>query len=205
MELQSSSANDTILKIDKDEGNLFLERLRICTISGRITLKDTEELDIERIMEEYGSMVYRIAMVHSATKEDAEDIFQEVFLRLVRYREHLNSEEYIKNWLIRVTVNCGNTYRRKWGKGQTLPLEEGILVENGDNSSEIEQKVFVAVKGLPEKYRAVIHLYYYEELSVKEISETLERREGTVKSQIARGREILSKKLGKEFGDGATL
>lgn len=203
--MQSSSANDTILKIDKDEGNLFLERLRKCTISGRITLKDTEELDIERIMEEYGSMVYRIAMVHSATKEDAEDIFQEVFLRLVKYREHLNSEEYIKNWLIRVTVNCGNTYRRKWGKGQTLPLEEGILVENGDNRSEIEQKVFIAVKSLPEKYRAVIHLYYYEELSVKEISETLERREGTVKSQIARGREILSKKLGKEFGDGAIL
>lgn len=168
-------------------------------------MRSTEEVEIERIIKEYGNMVYRIAIVHSATKEDAEDIFQEVFLRLVKYRGQLDSEEYIKNWLIRVAVNCGNTHRRKWGKEQALPLDEEIMVENGDDRSEIEQKVFAAVRSLPEKYRTVIHLYYYEELSVKEISDTLERREGTVKSQIARGREILSKKLGKEFGNGTTL
>ncbi len=69
----------------------------------------------------------------------------------------------------------------------------------------MDWKVYAFVKSLPEKYRVVFHLYYYEELSIKEISECLGRKEGTIKSQLARGRELLSRKLGKELGDGREL
>lgn len=166
-------------------------------------MKNTEEL--EQIITEYSDMVYRIAMVYGRTKEDAEDIYQEVFLRLVRCIDRLESREHIRNWLIRVTVNCGKTHRMKMGKSQTLPIDETLVAEDSKEQSDLEWKVYEAVKSLPEKYRAIIHLYYYEELSIKEISECLDRREGTIKSQLARGRALLEKKLGKEFGDGTAL
>ena len=168
-------------------------------------MKDTEEYSIEEIINEYGDMVYRIAMVYGTTKEDAEDIFQEVFLRLVKYKERLESREHIRNWLIRVTINCGKTHKMKMFKGQALSLDESIVEDVSKDVSEMEWKVYAAVKSLPEKYRTVIHLYYYEELSIQEISECLGRKVGTVKSQLARGRELVSRKLGKEFGNGEQL
>lgn len=168
-------------------------------------MKKTEELDIERIVHKYGDMVYRIALVHGSTKEDAEDIFQEVFLRLIKYKERLQGEEHIRNWLIRVTVNCGKTHKMNWFKHYTLPLEEQILTEESPSPSEMEWKVYAAVKSLPESYRTVIHLYYYEELSIKEISSCLKHKEGTIKSQLSRGRKLLGQKLGKEIKDGTAL
>lgn len=168
-------------------------------------MRDTEDFDVEEVIKKYGDMVYRIALVYGNTIEDAEDIFQEVFLRLVKYKERLKSEEYIRNWLIRVTVNCGKTHRMNWMKHKTLPLETELVADKENRQSEMEWKVYAVVKSLPEKYRVVFHLYYYEELSIKEISECLGRKEGTIKSQLARGRELLSRKLGKELGDGREL
>lgn len=158
-----------------------------------------KDFDIEKMIEQYGDMVYRLALIHGNTKENAEDIFQEVFLRLVRYRERLQSEEHVRNWLLRVTINCGRTYRRKWMTNQTLPLDETLAAGENREQSEAELRVYLAVKSLPEKYRTVIHLYYYEELSVAEIAACLKRREGTVKSQLARGRELLRKKLNNDY------
>ena len=121
-------------------------------------MKNTEELDIEKVINEYGDMVYRLALTYGNTKENAEDIFQEVFLRLVRYQERLKSKEHVRNWLIRVTINCGKTYKMKLTKNQTLQLEEEIAVYSEHSQSEMEQKVYLAVKSLPEKYRSIIHL-----------------------------------------------
>lgn len=168
-------------------------------------MNNIEEFDLEQIIRQYSDMVYRIAMCYGRTKEDAEDIFQEVFLRLVRHIVHLESMEHVRNWLIRVTVNCGKTHRMKERKNWILPLDEELVAKEQKEQSDLEWKVYMAVKSLPETYRIVIHLYYYEGLSVKEISKCLNRREGTVKSQLARGRLFLKKKLKKEFGDGTTL
>lgn len=165
-------------------------------------MKDTDDLNIEKIIHKYGDMVYRIALIHGKTKEDAEDIFQEVFLRLIKYKDRLESEEHIRNWLIRVTINCGKTHKMNWLKHVTLPLDEQILTEETDSPSEMEWNVYAAVKSLPEAYRTVIHLYYYEELSIKEISVCLKHKEGTIKSQLSRGRKLLKRKLGKEPDDG---
>lgn len=161
-------------------------------------MKDKDELNIEKIVQKYGDMVYRIALVHGNTKEDAEDIFQEVFLRLTKHIQQLQGEEHVRNWLIRVTVNYGKTHKKKCSRHQTLPLDEQMITEEISSQSDMEWKVYAAVKSLPENYRTVIHLYYYEELSIKEISLCLKHKEGTIKSQLYRGRKLLGKKLGKE-------
>lgn len=163
------------------------------------------KFDIEQIINEYSTMVYRIALVYGKTKEDAEDIFQEVFLRLVRYQNRLESKEHVRNWLIRVTANCGKSYIKKQSRNQTLPLMEDVMLCDEMEDNDRGYAIYQAVKSLPEKYRVVVHLYYYEELSVKEISDCLNRREGTIKSQLARSRELLKRKLGKEFGNEREL
>ena len=168
-------------------------------------MENRQSFDVEEIVKEYSDMVYRMAKLYGGTKEDAEDIFQEVFLRLMRYIHRLESREHIRNWLIRVAINCGKTHRRKMAKQQALPLNEAWVEAVSDDLSEMEWRVYIAVKSLPPKYRTIVHLYYYEELSIKEISKCLERKEGTVKSQLARGRVLLGRKLGEEFGNGTVL
>ncbi|MCM1181054.1 MAG: sigma-70 family RNA polymerase sigma factor [Clostridium sp.] len=168
-------------------------------------MENRPEFDVEQIVKEYSDMVYRMAMIYGRTKEDTEDIFQEVFLRLVQSIHKLESREHIRNWLIRVTVNCGKTHRRKMMKQQTLPLNDEWGEALPDGSSEMEWRVYTAVRSLPPTYRSIIHLYYYEELSIKEISQCLKRKEGTVKSQLARGRALLGRKLGEEFDNETIL
>lgn len=174
--------------------------------------------ELDRIIDTYADMVYRIAKLRMHQDSDADDVFQEVFLRLVRHRAELESEEHIKAWLIRVTINCCNKhYESSWNK-KTVYYDDNLEKDDlssgmgdegesdsehweqdflnspeelltGDNRDEEEEAVYEAVKALPEKYRDVIHLFYYEELPVKEISKILERTEGAVKKQLSRARE----------------
>ena len=87
-----------------------LKYLQMKKLEGRRkTLENRQSFDVEEIVKEYSDMVYRMAKLYGGTKEDAEDIFQEVFLRLMRYIHRLESREHIRNWLIRVAINCGKT------------------------------------------------------------------------------------------------
>ena len=102
------------------------------------------------------------------------------------------SEEHIKAWLIRVTINCSkSTFTNSWVK-KTVPLTDDITFEIPE-----QEDVYYAVAKLPKKYRAVIHLFYYEDLSIKEIADYLSTKESTVKSQLHRGREMLKQILGR--------
>ena len=100
------------------------------------------------------------------------------------------SEEHIKAWLIRVTINCSkSSFTNSWEK-KTVALTEDIPFEMPE-----EEEVYKVVGQLPKKYRAVIHLFYYEDLSVKEIARYLNSKESTIKSQLHRGRELLKNML----------
>ena len=164
---------------------------------------DKLELSTEEIIEKYADMVYRLAVNEMGNRDDAQDVFQEVFMRLVRYRERISTEEHLKAWLIRVTINCARKQQTAaWRKNVTyLEQEDGehLPDETGENPySEIENEdspVVNAVAGLPEKYRIVIYLYYYEEMSVLEIAAALSEKESTVKSKLHRAREMLKTKL----------
>ena len=135
----------------------------------------------------WGDMVWRLALARTASVPDAEDVFQEVFLRYFRHEDRFESNEHRKAWLIRCTVNrCKSVMASPWRK-RTVPLETAEEIGVEDDYRE----VYAAVLSLPAKYRAVIHLHYFEGLSVTEIAQMLQVAEGTVKSQLSRGRALL--------------
>lgn len=146
--------------------------------------------EVSRTIEKYFSMVYKLALSQTKSTVNAEDVTQEVFLRYIQNQDKIQSEEHAKAWLIRVTVNCSKSlFLSSWFK-RTVPLEEDIPFDTPEKG-----EVYYAVLELPQKYRTVIHLFYYEDMSVREIAESLGEKETTVKSQLHRGREMLKKLL----------
>lgn len=147
------------------------------------------------LIEKYFNTVYKLALARTKDVSYAEDVTGDVFLKFMQSDKVFDSEEHVKAWLIRVTINESHSlFSRSWFK-KTVPLEETIPAEMPEEESE----VYLAVMRLPEKYRTVIHLFYYEEMSVAEISTTLGINESTVKSQLSRGRNILKESLKGEI------
>ena len=159
-------------------------------------------VDIDDAVRRYADMVYRLAVLNTRNRYEAEDVFQEVFMKLFRHKEGICNEEHLKAWLIRVTVNqCKSLAVTVWNK-RRVSMES--VAEQGEEmqADEGESEVYEAVKKLPPKYREVIHLFYYEELQIREIAAVLERNEATIKTQLARGRQMPEKMLKGAFGDG---
>ena len=166
--------------------------------------------ELTRAYINYVDMVYRIAVVQTKSKTQAEDIQQEVFMALVRYSDRIQSEEHLKAWLIRVTQNaCHKHYRSLWIR-LTVFFDDGIGKNDTDSHSFSENEKYPgeddrnhlydeivqeAVGKLPENYRIVIHLFYYEELSVREIAQILKTTEQNVKTKLSRAREKLRNQL----------
>ena len=156
--------------------------------------ENTFRFDIDDAVRQYADMVYRLAILNTSNEYEAEDAFQEVFLKLFRHKDSIQSEEHLKAWLIRVTVNqCKSMATSAWNR-RNVSLEvvaEAAAPQNEEDYSE----VYDAVKSLPDKYREVIHLFYYEQLSISQIANVLNRNEATVKTHLARGRSLLKEKL----------
>jgi len=125
---------------------------------------------------------------------DADDVMQEVFLRYIRSGKEFADEEHRRAWLIRATINCSKTLLSSAWFRKTSPLEDTLTTELEEKS-----EVYYAVMDLPVKYRTVIHLYYYEDLSVSQISGLLKTKETTVKSQLHRARSLLKETLKGEL------
>ena len=146
----------------------------------------TKNKYIEEIIEKYSDMVYRLAMARTRNEESAQEVFQEVFLRLSRKLPDFQSEEHEKAWLIKVTINCSKTFLMNKWRNVTLELPENLPAE------EIQIKeIYDTVMTLPQKYRTVIHLFYYEDMSLKQIANILGINENTVKTRLLRAREKL--------------
>lgn len=154
------------------------------------------QITAEAAIDRYADMVYRLALSQMKNRTDADDLFQEVFVRLVSNVEKLESWEHVKAWLIRVTINCAKKhFDLYWNKNvDYIEDEERIGGEEVYEPPE-EPPVRGAVAKLPPKYRLAVHLFYYEELSVAEIAERTGQKEGTVKSQLHRAREMLREML----------
>jgi len=145
---------------------------------------------VERLYDEFSDMVYRIAFVRMSQSSDADDIFQEVFLRLVKHVNRLRSHEHAKAWLIRCTINCCNSHYSSGWRKKTIGIEENIYSGQTDlNHEHIE--LLDAVRSLTPEHREVIHLFYYEGCSGKEIADILDVNENTVKSRLRRARHEL--------------
>lgn len=170
----------------------FPDILSISSERGGIMNTDSQGTRdyIENTIEKYSDMVYRLALARTKNISDAEDIFQEVFFRLIKNQEKINDEEHLKPWLITVTINCSKTLlTSSWFK-RTQGLTDTLAFSTPEKSI-----VYYAVLTLPIKYRTVIYLFYYEDLSIREISSILNLKESTIKSQLSRGRELLKNNL----------
>lgn len=148
----------------------------------------TEEA--ERIVRKYADMIYRIAFQNFKNREDAEDIFQEVCVTLITKNPPTESEEHLKRWIIRVTVNkCKNVHKSVW-RTRVEPIDDHL-----DLPSKEEELVMAELWQLPQKYRNVIYLYYYESYTIPEIAEILGKSQNTISSQLDRARKKLKKIL----------
>lgn len=145
---------------------------------------------VEEVIEKYADMVYRIALTRTRITQNAEDIFQEVFIRYSEKMPKFENEEHEKAWFIRVTINLSKNYNNSAWNRKTVTLDENIVFE-----SKEENEVFSAVCDLPENYKTVIYLLYYEGYKVKEIAGILKSKEGTIKTWLSRARDMLREKL----------
>ena len=151
-----------------------------------------ERQEIARLAERFGPSVYRLAYARLGNAADAEDVMQDVFLRLLTKAPAFTDDEHAKAWLLRVTVNrAGDLFRSPWRR--RVPLEE-----TGDQVSpaqDIPGETLAAVLALPPKLRIVVHLFYYEEWSISQIAQLLQLREGAVKTRLSRARAILRRDI----------
>lgn len=155
-----------------------------------------------QMVQKYSDMVYRIAFSYMKNKEDSEDIYQNVFFKLLDCRRHFSDEEHEKRWLIRVTINeCHSLYRSPWKKHRQECEDLNDLLEKQQVMGSFEQnmtrleEVKDMLKCLPEKYSIALYLYYYEEYSTKEIAKILRKNESTIRTHLMRGKELLRKKM----------
>ncbi len=146
--------------------------------------------ELEEVIHEFGEMVYRLAYSYCRNKTDADDIFQEVFLKYMKTAHNFDNDEHQKAWLIRVTINCAKSEMMSFWKCNAIEMTDEIAFTEPD-----EHYLSEILKQLPGKYRIVIHLFYYEGYSTEEIAGFLGIKPSTIRTQLTRAREILRKML----------
>lgn len=144
-------------------------------------------------MDRYGDAVYRLALCRLDSRADAEDVFQDVFLRLLRDTTVFRDGEHLKAWLLRVTVNCCNDVRRSAWFKRTAPLE--AAPEAAAPMAETQSELWQAVHALPDDLRTAVWLHYVEGYGTDEIAAMVGCRPATVRTRLHRARKQLKLEL----------
>lgn len=152
----------------------------------RIDQSHRPEERMEEFVLKHENKLYRTALAIMKNKADAEDIVQEVFVKVMEKGPIFESQEHETAWLIRVTVNlCKSRLRLGWWK-KTIPLFESYPAKTNEQHHLME-----TILSLPAKYRIVIHLFYYEGYTTREIAKITKQKESTVRSLLFRARQKL--------------
>lgn len=154
---------------------------------------------VELLIEKYKNNLFIIAFNVCKNKEDAEDVVQDTFIQYIALKKDFETEQHIRAWLIRVAINKAKNKNSIFHRRNTLPLED--YMECLTFETEETSDLFQTVMELPEKYRVIIHLFYYEDYSVKEISDILKLSENNVKVRLSRGRMLLKNTLQEVWED----
>lgn len=149
--------------------------------------------DIKEICTKYGDRLYAAAFNITRQRQDAEDAVQEALLRLYRSDKEFESEEHVKAWLIRVTINIAKSTCTSFWHRNRVPYED--YMDEIPFEEESDRDLMEAVLSLPDKYRIIVHLYYYEGYKTREIADTLKLSENTVKTRLLQSRKLLKTKL----------
>ncbi len=158
-------------------------------------LQQEKMTSVEQALNRYGTAILRLAYSYVHNMNDAEDILQETLIKYMQAAPTFESESHEKAWLLRVASNLSKNKINYNKIRETDELEETLVSEEREDLSF----VWEAVKSLPEKYREVIHLYYQEGYSSKEIANILNRKESSVRTDLKRGREKLKEILKEAY------
>ena len=149
------------------------------------------------LMERYCDNLFAVAFNVCKNAADADDIVQETFLEYYLTAKNFETEQHIRSWLIRVAINKAKNVNRSFWRQHKVSLEE--YMETLVFETPEDEALFETVMSLPDKYRIVIHLYYYEDYSVHEIAKALRLTENNVRVRLMRGRKILREVLKEEW------
>lgn len=152
------------------------------------------EQEVNSAMDCYSDMVLRLCMVNLKNSADAEDVFQNVFLKYTLSTTCFESEEHEKAWFIRVTINACRDLLKSFFHSRTVTMEE--LAGYAPEVTAEQYEVMEAVWSLPKQYREVIYLHYYEGYTAPEIAGILHRNTNTIYTHLNRGKELLKDALG---------
>jgi len=157
---------------------------------------DYAGMSFEQVLKKYADTVTRVCIVHCGNQTDAQDCFQNVFLKLYQSDIDFESEAHIRAWLIRVAVNdCTDWYRQFWKR--RIILTDEFPDNNSEIAQEQDDSVIPYLMKLPFKYRRILYCHYYEDKKISEMATELKLSENTVKTQLVRGRELLKRNIKK--------
>lgn len=165
-------------------------------VADRSAIKAREtERQAERLLDQYGNSVLRLAYSYLRNMSDAEEILQETLIRYLQTAPEFENSAHEKAWLMKVAANLSKNRIDYNQRRATDELKEELLAQDQEDLSF----VWEAVKALPEQYRETIHLFYYEGYSTAQIARILTRKESSVRSDLRRGREKLKQVLKEAY------
>jgi len=174
---------------------MVITKLASKTIQEERTMPN---LNINEVITVYRKTVYGVALSHTGSKFDADDVFQEVFLTYFRKGMVFDCEEHRKAWLIRTTLNlCKKATLSTWRR-KTVPLES-VQEQSYQFAMGEENAVHTALRELPQKYRTVLYLFYFEQFPTAEIADIVKTTDGNVRVRLKRGRDLMREKLKGEY------
>lgn len=144
------------------------------------------KIKIDEIIELYANMILQIAYQNLFNKSDAEDVTQEVFIKIVNNLKEIKNKEHLKAWIIRVTINLCKDYNKNFWNKKTIAIDEELKYFDKEN-----QDVFKKLLKLSPEYRNIIYLYYYQGYKINEIAEILSMNPNIVSSYLTRARKEL--------------
>ncbi|MBG9838877.1 RNA polymerase factor sigma C [Bacillus anthracis] len=165
-------------------------------------IEDKENL-IDEIMNKYGQEVLQLVYSYVNNKEVAEDLTQDIFVKCYKSLHTYKGNSNLKTWLWRIAINHCKDHLKSWYNKKVIVTDDDFTYMEGQKES-VEQTVIQnaedrelasAVMNLPIKYREVIYLFYYEELSIKEIATVIEVKENTIKTRLKKAKELLKEGL----------
>ena len=154
---------------------------------------------LQELVERYQNNLFAAAFNVCGNAEDAEDVVQDTFIQYYLLKKEFDNEQHIRAWLIRVAINKAKNTNRTFWRRNKCSFEE--YMETLTFETPQSESLFETVMQLPEKYRIVMHLFYYEDYAVREIANILKLSESNVKARLSRGRSMLRNVLKEEWDD----
>jgi RNA polymerase sigma-70 factor, ECF subfamily len=197
--------NPSFCKPNRRLGRLIYgrEQERVEDILTEVWQLEDREAVMDRIMDLYGQDILHLVYSYVKEKSTAEDLTQEIFIKCYKNLHQYNRMAKLKTWLWRIAVNHCKDYLKSWHSRNMMVADEQARteashqedVENLVIQMEEDEKLAAAVMDLPEIYREVIYLYFFEELAIKEIAYTTSLNQNTVKTRLKRAKELLKGRL----------